>query len=170
MCSLPYNRRVNQIGLPLTDIATDWLSYQDDLLKALAPLSAEQLALCPAPHMWSVGKIASHVVAARVGWFHGWMRAGGPELDGLVRWDDELEPHGAAEIVAKLGLTWGMVESALGTWTVRDLETSYTSPYRKDRPPRTGKWIIWHVLEHDLHHGGEISLILGMHGLPTGDV
>ena len=26
-------------------------------------------------------------------------------------------------------------------------------------------WVVWHVLEHDLHHGGEISLTLGMHGI-----
>jgi uncharacterized damage-inducible protein DinB len=25
--------------------------------------------------------------------------------------------------------------------------------------------VVWHVLEHDLHHGGEISLTLGMHGI-----
>jgi hypothetical protein len=24
------------------------------------------------------------------------------------------------------------------------------------------------VLEHDLHHGGELSFTLGMHGLPAG--
>lgn len=28
------------------------------------------------------------------------------------------------------------------------------------------KTIIWHVLEHEIHHGGEISLVLGQHGLP----
>ena len=26
-------------------------------------------------------------------------------------------------------------------------------------------WVIYHVLEHDLRHGGELSLILGMHRL-----
>jgi uncharacterized damage-inducible protein DinB len=30
--------------------------------------------------------------------------------------------------------------------------------------------VLWHVLEHDLHHGGELSLALGMHGLPALDV
>jgi hypothetical protein len=29
---------------------------------------------------------------------------------------------------------------------------------------------VWHVLEHDLHHGGEISLILGSNGLPGLDL
>jgi uncharacterized damage-inducible protein DinB len=31
-------------------------------------------------------------------------------------------------------------------------------------------WVVWHVLEHDLHHGGELSLTLGMHGLQAPDI
>ncbi len=31
-------------------------------------------------------------------------------------------------------------------------------------------WVIYHVLEHDLHHGGEVSLILGMNGLVGPDI
>jgi hypothetical protein len=30
--------------------------------------------------------------------------------------------------------------------------------------------VIYHVLEHDLHHGSEVSLILGMNGLPPVDI
>jgi uncharacterized damage-inducible protein DinB len=29
----------------------------------------------------------------------------------------------------------------------------------------TRQWVVWHLVEHDLHHGGEVSLILGSHGL-----
>jgi len=28
----------------------------------------------------------------------------------------------------------------------------------------TLRWIIWHVLEHEIHHRGELSLILGLLG------
>jgi uncharacterized damage-inducible protein DinB len=31
-------------------------------------------------------------------------------------------------------------------------------------------WIVWHVIEHDLHHGGEVSFTLGMHGLAAPDI
>ena len=34
-----------------------------------------------------------------------------------------------------------------------------------NRPSRTRQWIIWHLVEHDVHHGGEISFSLGMHGV-----
>jgi uncharacterized damage-inducible protein DinB len=26
-------------------------------------------------------------------------------------------------------------------------------------------WIIWHLIEHDLHHGGELFYTLGSHGI-----
>ncbi len=29
----------------------------------------------------------------------------------------------------------------------------------------TRQWIIWHVLEHEILHGGELSLALGTYGL-----
>jgi uncharacterized damage-inducible protein DinB len=35
---------------------------------------------------------------------------------------------------------------------------------------RTVGWIIWHVVEHEIHHRGELSLILGMLGREGLDV
>jgi uncharacterized damage-inducible protein DinB len=29
--------------------------------------------------------------------------------------------------------------------------------------------VVWHLIEHDLHHGGEISQILGTNGIPSLD-
>jgi hypothetical protein len=35
------------------------------------------------------------------------------------------------------------------------------------RPAYSRQSIIWGVLEHDIHHGSEISTTLGVHGLPV---
>jgi hypothetical protein len=35
------------------------------------------------------------------------------------------------------------------------------------KPARSRQWIIWGILEHDIHHGSEISTTLGVHGLPV---
>jgi hypothetical protein len=35
------------------------------------------------------------------------------------------------------------------------------------RPAVSLQWIIWGVLQHDIHHGSEISTTLGVHGLPV---
>ncbi|MFL5703077.1 MAG: DinB family protein, partial [Ktedonobacteraceae bacterium] len=80
----------------------------------------------------------------------------------------------AAELVAGLESTWQMIQDALAHWTPADLEQVFQKPYLgedvPDKPRHSRQWIIWHLLEHDLHHGGELSLALGMHGLTAIDL
>ena len=38
-------------------------------------------------------------------------------------------------------------------------------PYKLSR-----QWVNWHVIEHDLHHGGELSFSLGAHHLAAPDL
>ena len=42
-----------------------------------------------------------------------------------------------------------------------------TWPGEDDTEPEiiTRQWVIWHLMEHDLHHGGEISITLTAHGV-----
>jgi uncharacterized damage-inducible protein DinB len=153
-----------------------WDVYQQHLVTAVAPLSPDQLALRAAPHLWSIGMIATHIVATRVWWFHIWMGEGSSELAPIAQWDENEEPtRSAAELVAGLEATWQMIQDALAHWTPADLEQRFQDPYpredyRGEKRQYSRQWIIWHVLEHDLHHGGEVSFALGMHGLAAIDL
>jgi uncharacterized damage-inducible protein DinB len=115
--------------------------------------------------------IATHIVARRAGWFHLTLGEGDSELASLVHWDDPDQPtRTSAELVVGLEATWQMIAEALARWTPADLEVKFQDwwpgePYRGDEPWYSRQWVIWHVLEHDLLHGGELSLALGMHGL-----
>lgn len=143
-----------------------WEVYQQRLIEAIAPLTAEQLALRPAPHQWSVGTLAAHIISARVGWFHLRMGEGSVDLAPMYTWDEDGEPpRSATELVAGLEATWQMIHDSLSRWTVDDLEQVFPHPSRSDWPARSRRYIIWHVLEHDIHHGGELSSVLGSHGL-----
>jgi uncharacterized damage-inducible protein DinB len=152
-----------------------WENYQRLLAGAVAPLDAEQLDLRAAPHLWSIRMLASHIVGARAWWFHSWMGEGGPEIDRLTEYDDldDLATRPASEIVAALEQTWSMVDSCLRRWSPADLDATFQRPSPNaagERPVRDRRYIVWHVAEHDLHHGGEISFSLGMHGLPGIDL
>jgi uncharacterized damage-inducible protein DinB len=60
--------------------------------------------------------------------------------------------------------TWQMIADVLARWTPADL--LQVLPARPDDPTeRTRQWILWHLIEHDIFHGGEISCILGAHSL-----
>ncbi len=163
---------MTQNNLSLAPFYKGWDVYQQLLVTAIAPLSSEQLALRPAPHMWSAGIIATHVVATRVGWFHMLMGAGNADLAPLATWDEDGMPaRSASELVTGLESTWTMIQDALTSWTPADLEQVFQDTDRTGKLRQYSRqWIIWHLLEHDLHHGGELSLLLGMHGLPALDL
>ncbi len=149
-----------------------WDDYQVSLVKAIAPLSREQLAWRSAPNLRSVGEIAEHIVGGRVLWFHRILGEGSSEFAALVaasRPEDAVEEN-AAELVKWLDATWQMIEGALNRWTIADLAQTYPMPFQGGNYALTRQWIIWHVIAHDLHHGGELACILGMHGIALPDL
>jgi uncharacterized damage-inducible protein DinB len=166
---------VTEQGLSLTTFYAGWSGFQRNLVKVIAPLTPEQPALHAAPHHWSIGMIAQHIVANRVWWFQVWMGEGNPELAPLANWEpmeqEESPVHDAAELVAALESTWQMIEDALAHWTPADLGYILPQPARLSEREReifinlTRGWIIWHTLEHEILHGGELSLALGMYNL-----
>lgn len=153
-----------------------WQTYQKGLVEVIAPLTPEQLASPAATHTWTIGMVAQHIVGNRVWWFQGWMGEGSPDLAPIAHWDPSDEAATpqlrAAELVAGLEATWHMIADALGRWTAADLGEVFQPPAslreeeRQYFPPCTRQWMIWHVLEHEIHHGGELSLALGGYGLP----
>ena len=46
-----------------------WDGYQISLVRAIAPLSREQLAYRPVPHLRSAGELARHISEGRFNWF-----------------------------------------------------------------------------------------------------
>jgi uncharacterized damage-inducible protein DinB len=105
--------------------------------------------------------------------------------------------HPASVLVAGLEKTWQLIEQTLARLTPADLEQVVPplsqaervrhaklvepalQPYAQMwvererqaagevKPVNSRQKIIWGVLEHDIHHGSEISTILGVHGLPV---
>ncbi len=161
--------------LPLITFYQGWETYQQSLVETIAPLSSEQLALPVAPHHWTIGMVAQHMVADRVWWFQLWMGEGSPDLAPIADFDpadnEEQPALKADELVAGLESTWGMIAQALARWTPADLGHVFSPPAslsegeRSIFGERTLQWIVWHVLEHEIHHGGELSLALGGLGL-----
>jgi uncharacterized damage-inducible protein DinB len=157
--------------MTLLDIYAGWGDYQAMVVRAIAPLEDEQLGLAAGPGLWPIRMLASHMVSARKWWFHDWMGDGGSEWDEYEGWDDleEMGTRKAPVLVRALEESWSLMSPSLARWTAADLEAKFTRPTPNaagERPLRARGWIVWHVAEHDVYHGGEISLTLGMHGVP----
>lgn len=156
--------------LNLLSFYKGWDSYQALLIKAIAPLSSEELALRAAPHLRSVGENVAHLISGRVSNFLVLGEAGA-EMIPLEQWDIPGAPlKSAAELVNGLESTWQMTQIALVRWTEADLEDVFVDGEGEQAPRLTRQSIIWSTIKHDLHHGGEISLTLGVHHVDALDL
>ncbi len=135
-----------------------WLDYQEALKRAIAPLTPDQLSRRPLPGLRTPGEIAEHIVFGRALHVHRSLGEQAAALIPLHRWDLPADPaRSAAEIVEGLALTWDHIRGCLmrgsGGQSLPEEEALIVQA-------------IWGLMDHDLPHAGELSLLLGAQGLP----
>lgn len=167
--------------IPAPSLATiydGWNGHQTSLVNGIAPLTAEQLRWRPAPHLQSVGEVARHISLGRITWF---ARMGAPGsaalVDQIPSWETDSDGNRdivesafpiaeqATDLVYWLENTWQMIDATLAQWTVSDLAQSYRHTWNGQVYAVSRQWTIWRILTHDVHHGGQIALMLGTQGI-----
>jgi uncharacterized damage-inducible protein DinB len=141
-----------------------WAGVRRDLFKALDQLSDAQLNFVPREGLWSLGTVARHIANAEEGWFR---YAVTRELD---KWPGEYTADAyptVESIKALLSEVHTRTEAYLVTVDADELDAMLKMPW-DEQLSLSG--VIWHVLEHEIHHRGEIFLMLGLMGLEAPDI
>ena len=162
----------------LKDVYKGWEGHQTSLVHAIAPLTREQLLWRPAEHLQSVGELARHISLGRISWFNRMDAPGCAALAATIdTWEEDRDGNlhivetavpiaeDTQALVHWLELTGEMVATTLKTWRVSDLTTNYRHTWNGDVYAISRQWTIWRILSHDIHHGGQIALMLGMQGI-----
>jgi hypothetical protein len=69
---------------------------------------------------------------------------------------------------AKL-LTTQVILAIMARWRLDDWQQTMPGEGDHEPPEISRQWVIWQLIEHDLLHGGEISLTLKMYNLTPPD-
>ncbi|HEY7357244.1 MAG TPA: DinB family protein [Ktedonobacterales bacterium] len=172
----------------LQSVYEGWDSHQQALMRAVTPLTPEQLAWRPAANQCSVNELIGHIAGGRLWWFYKMSAPGSAALarqmapwagetfdagdsDALNRWMEanlqweEPLTTTPGEALRWLESSWQMIETTLNTWTVADLAQTYRHLRAGKLYAVTRQWTIWRVLSHDLHHGGQLAQMLGLQGI-----
>jgi hypothetical protein len=84
----------------------------------------------------------------------------------LGKWDRRGGwARSAEELVSGLERTWKGMQAAIAGWSPVEWQQTWPGQDRSEPEIITRQWVIWHFIERDLHHGGEISLTLGANGI-----
>lgn len=155
------------ISIPLSKIFDGWEGYNTSLMHAIQPLTSAQLAWRPAATLRSVGELASHIALGRIDWF---VRMPAPLSQEIFKQREAMGTEAAIadkkdEIIQWLEASWQMIAATLSQWTVKDLAHTYRHEYGGKVFLVSYQWTIWRILTHDVHHGGELALMLGMQGI-----
>lgn len=153
--------------ISLASIFDGWDGYNTSIVHALEPLTAEQLVWRPASERRTIGEVAAHIALGRLDWF---ARMPAPGSVDLLARAEAIGGEAAiagdkAAILHWLGATWGMIQATLEKWTVADLARTYRHEYDGQVFKVSYQWTIWRILTHDIHHGGELALMLGLLGV-----
>ena len=161
----------------LSQVFHGWNGYQTSLLRAIEPLAAEQLTWRVAEGRRSIGELTRHIALGRITWF---ARMKGPGLEratGRVpRWytDGDGSRHAfeksvpaddAVQLIEWLKLSWEPVQAVLDEWSVSDLEQTYRHRFAGTEYQVSRQWTVWRIMSHDMHHGGQIAMMLAIQGI-----
>jgi hypothetical protein len=152
------NRPVTRAATAEARAFDSWFDYQEALKRAIAPLTDAQLQRRLLPGRRTPGEIAEHIVFGRALHLQRIVGEEAAHLTPLLRWDEPSDPpRSAAEIVAGLEATWQVIVGRLMRGSAGD-----ELPAEEATVVQT----IWGLLDHDLPHAGQLSLLLVASGLP----
>jgi uncharacterized damage-inducible protein DinB len=147
----------------LHKLFSHWDQIHKDTLAVIDRFNQAELTHTAYEGGWTVGQIALHIANAEEGWFrHIAARK-------LETWPSNhtLENYPTKEVIqALLAETHAKTMAYLETLTSDDLAAVIESEWGNF----SIHFIVWHVIEHEIHHRGELSLILGLLGRDGLDV
>ncbi len=146
-----------------SEIFSHWGQVRDDLITTIDVFHEEELTFAPFEGSWPVGQIMLHIADCEDNWLYGVV---GHELEPWIFY--ELDDYPTKEAIkGVLARAHERTIRLLERLVEADLDEKYKTP---DGRVYRLRWIIWHVLEHEIHHRGELSLALGILGREGLDV
>lgn len=149
---------VKEFTMNLDQYFRHWQQIRTDLLATVDKFSDKELTYVPFPGSLSVGQIMRHIANAEDGWLRYIV------MRETHDWPAEFTAAAFPTVAATkvlLNRIHDRTLTYLSDWECADLDRPIEAPWGQKF---TLGWIIWHVMEHEVHHRGELSLILGLLG------
>ena len=142
-----------------------WPPIREGLLEIVDAFEPDDLAYQPVEGGWPVGRIILHVSSAANYWLHSGILS---PFKGYEPGEATLENYPTLETIKAFlaeehQRTLGLIES----FDDKDWDKRFPYP---DGYAYPASWVFWHVLEHEIHHRGELSLIQGILGRESLDI
>lgn len=145
-------------------ILRNWKRIRTKLLQTVDCFEEQDLAFHPRSGMWTVRELMIHIAHEEMG------EVGYGIIRKLEEWPPDYDPSDYETINSIKGLlseVHARTLDYLAALTDADLGRTVKAPWNEEY--LLGD-MIGHIIEHEVHHRGELSLILGLLGRDAPDV
>lgn len=149
---------MNRATIAEQRVFQSWLDYQDALMRAVAPLATDQLQHRVLPGRRTAGEIAEHIVFGRALHLTRELGEAAHSVTPYLSWETSDGSRSAAQIVDGLDVTWQVIVAVI-------MRGSPTDDFATEAE-RLATQAVWGLLDHDLPHAGQLSMVLRASGLP----
>ena len=139
--------------MKLSDLFFHWEVVRRQMVEAVSRLSQEQLDWLPTNGKNSIADLLRHIAETEIWWF-GVVVQGNKGLGDVSRNDaPDLQ-----SILRVLENSHEYVADILGRESTDSWDTRiFTLP---DNEKLTLRWIVWHTIEHEMRHRGQIFMLM----------
>ena len=142
---------------PPLDVTPIWASVNEDLIEIVDLFGDENLNWSPRPERWSARGILLHCVIGRFGISGAVIQDGKPNPDILKQGQNK------EGLKSQLRASWERLAEFVGNAAL--LAGEYDVPYQGKTAKLNGHWLAFGLLEHDIHHRGELVGYLDLLGI-----
>lgn len=158
--------------LPLMKLAeffSNYFTVRKELVEAVKGLSREQLDWCAPGHPNSIGHLLAHVAETEFWWISIVAEKNvAPSQTDFQRFENDLT---ADRIFAWLEEHFAETGSFLRREELDDWDGVFYSFEIDGKEEKVSKrWLVWHVVEHQARHRGQIFMLMRMQGLDVPNV
>ena len=142
----------------LHHLMSHWQAIRADLLETIDKFNDRELSYVSYEGAWSVGQILRHIAHEEEIEIHYGLTRQTTEFPAEYGAEDYPTVEAIKALLAEVnGRTRAYLEGLDDADLDREVEAAWGQIYRLES-------MVWHVMEHEVHHRGELSLILGMLG------
>ena len=84
--------------------------------------------------------------------------------------EDSVRCDESGALTHWLELSWGPIQRILEEWTVQHLFQTYLHKFRGTQYNVSHQWTLWRIMSHDIHHGGQVAMMLACQDIPAFDL